>query len=183
LSSAELSHPDVTANRRARRLASACRAIAGWALLLLAATPAAAQVSDEDHLQAVLNQALETERSGVEIPWSNDDTGTRGTILIERTFYLDPNAPCRDYRRTEQAPGDQTLVIRGTGCRVGENDWTLDERAPVREIATPPGEPPVPGGTAAAPSCPPVELPNVVRVPCTKPVPFADYTMPSKAEL
>jgi len=157
---------------------------AAWALLLLAATPAAAQVSDEDYLQSVLNQVLETERSGVDIPWSNEDTGTRGTIVIERTFYLDPNAPCRDYRRTEQGPGGQTLVIRGTGCRVADNDWTLDERAPVREIATPlPGEPPGPGPTEVAPSCPPVELPNVVRVPCTKPVPFADYTMPSKAEL
>jgi surface antigen len=158
--------------------------------LVLAAAPAGAQVSDDDHLHAVLNRVLETERSGVDIPWANDDTGSRGTIVIERTFYLDPNAPCRDYRRTEQRPGEQALLIRGTGCRQGENDWRLDERAPLPDLATPAPPAPAagppaagPAATATAPSCPPVELPDVVRVPCTKPVPFADFTMPSKAEL
>jgi surface antigen len=157
------------------------------ALLVLGsgASPAAAQVSDDAYLQSVLTQVLETEKTGVEVPWSNEDTGSRGTIVIERTFYLDPNSPCRDYRRTEEQPGGSTLISQGTGCRVGPNDWTLDERTPVRETATPspatPGAPTPPA--TAAPICPPVDVPNVVRVPCGKPVPFADYTMPAKAAL
>ena len=42
--------------------------------------------ADEDYVERLLNQALETEKSGVEIPWSNPATGSSGTILIERTF-------------------------------------------------------------------------------------------------
>ena len=148
------------------------------------ARPARAQIGDEAYLQTVLDRVLETEQTGVEIPWSNEDTGSRGTITVERTFYLDPNSPCRDYRRTEEQPGGARLVIRGTGCRVGANDWTIDERAPVRESDTAaPAEPEPDEAAPAGPLCPPVAVPGVVRVPCTKPIPFTEYTMPSKAAL
>src|SRR5919106_6625918 len=80
------------------------------AVLWIAATAAPQEIAaqadaDEEYVGPLVNQALETEKSGVEIPWSNPATGSSGMILIERTFYRDPRTPCRDYRRTLERAG------------------------------------------------------------------------------
>jgi surface antigen len=147
--------------------------------------------ADEEYVGPLINQALETEKTGVEVPWTNPATGSRGTITIERTFYRDPRTPCRDYRRTIQRPGAPVVAIQGTGCRVGSGRWSLDEEAPAaareaRVGATPPEtepfEPPAPEPerAAAPPSCPAL---TAVPVPCGKPAAVVDYTMPTKTEL
>lgn len=152
---------------------------------------AAQEDADEEYVAPLINQALETERTGVEVPWTNPATGSSGSITIERTFYRDPRTPCRDYRRTVERPGGPSLVIQGTGCRVGSGRWSLDEEAPdpAREAlfrrapgATETPEPPPSEAesAAAAPSCPAL---TAVPVPCDKPPPVVDYTMPTKTEL
>ena len=151
--------------------------------------------ADEDYVERLLNQALETEKSGVEIPWSNPATGSSGTILIERTFYRDPRTPCRDYRRTLERVGAPTVEIQGTGCRIGAGRWSLDEEearsvaAAATSAGTGPARAPEPTeapepdparAEAAPPSCPAL---SAAPVPCDKPAAVVDYTRPTKTEL
>jgi surface antigen len=156
--------------------------------------PGAQVDPDEEYVGPLINQALESERTGVQIPWRNPATGSGGMIVIERTFYRDPRTPCRDYRRTLEAPGGApTVEIQGTGCRVGSGRWSLDEEKPksltatappATERAPPPAEPidPEPAAGEAAPpeSCPAL---TAAPVPCEKPAAVVDYTMPTKTEL
>ena len=117
-----------------------------WAAALVGTADLAAQVADEEYVEPLLEQALETEKTNVELSWSNPDTGSSGIIVIERTFYRDPSTPCRDYRRTLERAGAPPVEIRGTGCRVGPNEWELDEEGPASLAATPaPGAGPAPG--------------------------------------
>lgn len=125
------------------------------ALLLGSSGSAGAGLADDprDHgyVTVVVNRALETERTRVDVPWSNPSTGNRGVIVIERTYYRDPATPCREYRRTVERPGQPTAIVRGTGCRVGGGIWTLEETAaggasgPATSAAeSSPAEPPAP---------------------------------------
>jgi surface antigen len=170
--------------------------VVSWIAASVVAPDVAAQAdADEEYVGPLVNQALETEKSGVEIPWSNPATGNSGMILIERTFYRDPRTPCRDYRRTLERAGAPTVEIQGTGCRIGPRRWSLDEEEPTSVAATTRSadtgssrtpvrtEPPRPepaGAAAAAPSCPAL---SAVPVPCDKPPAVVDYTMPNKTEL
>lgn len=96
------------------------------ALITSAPLLAAGDEGDASYVHPLVNQALETEKTDVEIPWANPETGNRGVIVVERTFYRDEQ-PCRDYRRTVQEPGSPAVVIEGTGCRVGPGHWELEE--------------------------------------------------------
>jgi surface antigen len=177
---------------RGTRLPTALAVALIWSATLAGGADLAAQVADEDYIEPLLNQALEAEKSNVELSWSNPDTGSRGVIVIERTFYRDPGTPCRDYRRTLERAGAPVLEIQGTGCRVGPRQWMLDEQEPASFAAAPapgagpapaPDEPllPEPARTEAAPpSCPTM---SVAPVPCTKPPAMVDYTMPAKTKL
>ena len=169
------------------------------AVLWIAATAAPQEIAaqadaDEEYVGPLVNQALETEKSGVEIPWSNPATGSSGMILIERTFYRDPRTPCRDYRRTLERAGAPPVEIEGTGCRIRSGRWSLDEEEPRSATATAPtadtgaartpepSEPPdaEPAAGPAPPSCPAL---TAAPVPCGKPPAVVDYTMPTKTEL
>jgi len=113
-----------------RRLAHGGAIVALFGLLSIApAVLAAEDDSDTSYVLPLVHQALETEKTDVEIPWSNPETGNRGIIVVERTFYRDEQ-PCRDYRRTVQGPGSPPVVIEGTGCRIGRGRWELDEEPP-----------------------------------------------------
>ena len=198
----------VSGRRGAERLRAggrrtALRLVVLWLATIAAAQDVAAQTdADEDYVGPLVNQALETEKSGVEIPWSNPATGSSGTILVERTFYRDPRTPCRDYWRTRARAGAPTLEIQGTGCRIGAGRWSLDEEeprsvagargrteagpAPTSERPPPPAPEPAaaPGPEPAAgpnpPSCPTLEA---TPAACGKPDPAVDYTMQTKTEL
>ena len=61
-------------------LLSGAAVVAGASLPALAATGGDAR--DQPYLSTIVNQALETERTKVEIPWSNPETGNRGTVAF-----------------------------------------------------------------------------------------------------
>jgi surface antigen len=112
---------------------------------------------------AMVKQTLEFERTGTDLPWSNPETGSRGVIRVERTYNLDSDTPCRDYIRTTRRPDGEKSTTRGTGCRMGDGRWFLDE-APGAEVApaskTPPAAAKAPEGrkdetAAASPSAAP----------------------------
>jgi surface antigen len=182
------------ASRRRRLIAPAL----GMLCLAAAAAPqdvTAQADADEEYVGPLVNDALETAKSGVAIPWSNPATGSSGTIVIERTFYRDPRTPCRDYRRTLERVGAPEVEIEGTGCRIGPGRWSLDEEKPggaAATAATTPGTraaprpqeraapSPEPAAGPAPPSCPAL---NAAPVPCAKPPAVVDYTMPTRTEL
>jgi surface antigen len=184
--------PGISLDRRRRlilALATACL------LVSVGSQRVGAQADpDEEYVGPLINQALESERTGVAVPWTNPATGSSGTIVVERTFYRDPRTPCRDYRRTIERPGGPAVAIQGTGCRIGSGRWSLDEEDP-RSVAAAapragagtarPPEPaeapdPEPAAGPAPPSCPALEA---APVPCDKPAAVVDYTMPTKTEL
>ena len=123
-----------------------------------AAGPAAAAETPEDaaYVAQRLQEILEFEKAGIEIPWKNPATNNTGMIKIDRTYYQKPKLPCRDYRRTQIMDDGLTLVVEGTGCRVGDARWFLNEKPPTVEgaepvkTATPPPTPP----TTSAPAAP-----------------------------
>ena len=147
--------------------------------------------ADEDYVGPLVDDALETQRSGVAVPWSNPATGSSGTITIERTFYRDPRTPCRDYRRTLERAGAPQVEIEGTGCRIGLGRWSLDEEEPGAAAATPGAGPASPSSRAAAPAPKAAAGPAPASCPALKPAPVscaqppavADYTMPPRTEL
>jgi surface antigen len=181
--------PGISLDRRRRvilALATACL------LVSVGSQRVGAQADpDEEYVGPLINQALESERTGVAVPWTNPATGSSGTIVVERTFYRDPRTPCRDYRRTIERPGGPTVAIQGTGCRIGSGRWSLDEEEPdpakdaLFRRAPPQPEPeeppaPEPERAAAPPSCPP---PTAAPPACDPPAANVDYTMPAKTEL
>jgi surface antigen len=190
-----LAGPDRTAAADCRRAAPLPLALTAVLISLapLAGVPgAAAQVADEEYVEPLLNQALEAERTGVELPWRNPATGSSGIIVIERTFYRDPRTPCRDYRRTLERAGEPAIEVEGTGCRIAPGEWAIDEEAPASRAATPapaagpepaPDEPPAPEPAHTEPAPPSCPTMSVTPVPCGRPPAVVDYTMPTRTRL
>jgi surface antigen len=179
--------------RRSLRTLSGGAAVA--ALVLLPSLGRAADdPRDAAFLAPVLQRALETARTNVEVPWSNPATGSRGGIVVERTFYREPDIPCRAYVRTLEAPAAALQVTRGTGCRDRSGLWLIEEEpaglagaagrappAPDTAAFPPPGAGPPASETLAemGPACPDTVL---VPMPAARP-PALAYTMPSRAAL
>lgn len=135
-------------------------------------------------LLPILNDILETQRTGVEVPWLNPETGRSGTIRIERTHYRGQQ-PCRDYTRKTEGGGVYTEVS-GTGCRVGPALWMVLEKQADAASAAPKGPQHDPG---AAPSRPEAtarsaegddDAGTVGPVPPSKP---PTYTLPTRSRL
>jgi surface antigen len=169
----------------------------GLALSLTALAPAGAdaqalQPADRVALDRALNTALETARTGVEIPWGQADTGHGGVVVVERTYLRDPIKPCRTYHWTFGQAGRPTLRGQGTGCRLTRENWALQEDPP--EAMSPLG---AARGTSAAgrvssprAGAPTTESARPKRLhkaaPAAaprKPPPFPDYTLPSATVL
>ncbi len=111
-----------------------------------------------------VKQTLEFERTGTDLRWSNPETGSRGVIRVERTYYRDANTPCRDYIRTTKRAGGEEFTTRGTGCRMSDGRWFLDETS---------GDP-APPAAAGAPAGPKDE--TAAAAPATAPKTEASAT-------
>lgn len=148
-----------------------------------AAGPAAAAETPEDaaYVAQRLQEILEFEKAGIEIPWKNPATNNTGMIKIDRTYYQKPKLPCRDYRRTQIMDDGLTLVVEGTGCRVGDARWFLNEKPPKVEgtgpvkTATPPPTPP----TTSAPAAPVPPSPSP-EAPAKTPAKTPEAPKPAK---
>jgi surface antigen len=178
--------PAAARNRHRKGGRTGALLVAAASLLCLGQRPLGAQDADvdRDYVLSLVNQVLETERTDVEVPWLNPETGNGGRIVVERTFYLEPGKPCREYRRTVERAGSPAVVIEGTGCRAGPEQWNLDEEEPSPIRAERPGAAsravatvPDPG---AAAGCPPAET---AESSDPEPPAFAEFTMPAKARL
>jgi surface antigen len=173
------------------------RAVGGAAILATSVAclaPSLGQAADDPRdaafLSPMLQQALETARTSVEVPWRNPATGNHGTIVVERTFYREPETPCRAYVRTLEGPGAAPRATKGTGCRSSTGLWVVEEEEPATlagpapsattgSTATPPGTAEPPQLAEAGPTCPDTVL---VPMPAARP-PVLAYTLPTRAEL
>jgi surface antigen len=117
-------------NHRLLRLA----AILGFALTsavsLHGRAGATETPEDASYVSKRLQEILEFEETGTVIPWKNPKTKNRGIIKVVRTYYQNPKLPCRDYIRTQELRGDLTMTVQGTGCRIGDERWFLEEQPP-----------------------------------------------------
>jgi hypothetical protein len=148
----------------------------------LAASPGAPTGADPDPPSPILNDTLEHERSGVEVPWSDAASGRSGKLRVERTFYRGQQ-PCRDFVWTHEAPGGGTAESRGTGCRAGNARWDIERQPapPVPSSGSSTAKPPAPaaaGGDTTAAKPPPAEPPLPARKPAVLVI-----TMPTRSEL
>ena len=111
------------------REAARCSGVLAAAILCLAPGLgwAADDPRDAAFLEPVLQRVLETARTDVEIPWRNPATGNGGSIVVERTFYREPEMPCRAFARTLESAGAAPQVTRGTGCRSSTGLWLIEE--------------------------------------------------------
>jgi surface antigen len=170
------------------------KALAGGVVAIFCLTPGVGWTAEDPRdaafLAPMLQRVLETARTDLEIPWSNPATGNRGSIVVERTFYREPDRPCRAYVRTVESAGAAPQATRGTGCRSGTGTWQIEEEpatvAGTGSRPTPPGgstpSPPEAERAASAeagPSCPDTVL---VPMPAARP-PALAYTLPNRAEL
>ncbi len=114
---------------------------------------AAEDPDDAKYVAGRLQDVLEYEKTGREVVWANPTTKKSGIIKIERTFYKDSNTPCRDYVRTQDLGEGLALEVRGTGCRLGDGRWFLDEKAPaVTGAPAPPSAGSSSAGTTTGPT-------------------------------
>lgn len=96
-------------------------------------------------VKGLVSETLEMERTGAEVPWSNANTGNSGVIRVERTYYQADGTPCRDYVRTTKRWDGGQSTTKGSGCRMTNGRWFLDETQPGEA-----GPSPKSTGTAAA---------------------------------
>ena len=78
---------------------------------------------------------LEFEQTGTKIPWRNPETGNGGIIMVERTYFTDPNTPCRDFILTVDAGEAAPLTAQGTGCRTGQGKWQLSDELELSSLS------------------------------------------------
>jgi surface antigen len=169
-----------------------CRAGLGLVALAVAAFAGAARGAPEDPrdllvIMPALNDTLENERSGKDTTWTNVATRRSGTIRIERTFYRGLQ-PCREYTRTTAGNGPG-YEVRGTGCRIGKLNWSVEEA-----LTENPSPATAAAPAAAAPSAPASEPPAATapsgdpsarapRKAAPPPPPQLRYGLPTRSEL
>ena len=105
--------------------------IAG-ALALSACTSAtwrdSLSTADRAQMDAAVQAALETRKTGESGNWVNAASTHRGTVTPTRTWRSDDGRDCRDYQQTVTV-GDVTRVGYGSACRAGNGVW-VNLRAP-----------------------------------------------------
>ncbi len=133
----------------------------GFVLAVLIASSLAQTARGNDDIRDLpfvldaVNDALETARTNVKVPWKNPATGNSGLIIVEKTLYPTSEMPCRQYRRTYSQPGKGEMMTRGTGCRVGPARWKIEEERTASQVPKATKSGPSSGATAGSTASPP----------------------------
>ena len=145
-------------------------------------TPIAAEdFEDIPIIKSTINNALEFERTGATVRWSNPSTGNAGSIVVMRTYYRTDGTPCREYERTTEPNAGAPTRLTGTGCRAGNGVWSLDESAPATTSGDESAPLPPPPSRAERTEEPSQPAPDPDRPWATPPPPDAD-TSPIDAD-
>ena len=110
--------------------------VLGPALVIACTASTEAQdQSDTAYLAARLNKVLEFEPTGNQVPWQNPATGKHGVIVVERTYFLDPKTPCRDFSYTVEGDFSRSRELKGVGCRDKGGEWHFKGDSDLAEAA------------------------------------------------
>ena len=124
--------------------------------LLAGGALAADDIDDLPTIAEAVNDALEFQKTGATVPWSNAATGNAGTITVTRTFFRG-GTPCRDYERRVLRNSIPVESVTGTGCRNNDGIWSLQEGGSGTAI--------VPASLPAGPvTAPPVQVGGAEQV-------------------
>ena len=69
-------------------------------------------------------RALEHAPTGTALPWSNPDTGNRGSVTPTRTWQQPSGQYCREYQQ-EIVVGGKTQQGFGRACRMPDGTWQI----------------------------------------------------------
>lgn len=85
-------------------------------------------VADRAQMNAAVQTALETSKTGESGSWASQMNANRGTVIPTRTWQNDDGRNCRDYQQTVTV-GDVTRVGYGAACRANNGVW-VDIKSP-----------------------------------------------------
>ncbi len=80
--------------------------------------------SDQAAYDRTARQALAGAEDGQILGWSNGETGNSGIFRPTRSFYLEGDRYCRDYRATFALQND-VLTGTGTACQQADGSWRV----------------------------------------------------------
>ena len=100
--------------------------VAGSLIGLLAGGEIGKQLDEGQRLAMArtTGTALETSRSGAEVPWRDPDSGVHGTVTPKPAYQNARGQFCREYTQTVTIDG-KTRRAYGTACRQPDGSWTL----------------------------------------------------------
>jgi surface antigen len=77
-----------------------------------------------------LAEAFARDTSEAAVPWSNAETGARGTVTAVSVPRRVGNDTCRDFLAS-RVDGQKEVWLRGTGCRPPDGQWQVKALAPL----------------------------------------------------
>lgn len=80
--------------------------------------------ADMNYYNKTSQRALETAQPGETLPWSNPQTGNRGTVTPKQYYKEDSGRYCREYQQTVTVGGKQSQGY-GTACRQPDGSWEI----------------------------------------------------------
>jgi surface antigen len=86
--------------------------------------------SDMAMARIALAEAFARDASESSVPWSNPESGARGTVTPVSLPRREGSQMCRDFLAS-RVHGPQEVWVRGTGCRPPDGQWQLKALAPL----------------------------------------------------
>ncbi|MBN67488.1 MAG: hypothetical protein CMM94_08000 [Rickettsiales bacterium] len=80
--------------------------------------------SDMLYAQQTNQRALETAQPGQSLPWSNPETGNRGTVTPSNYYQTASGQYCREFSQTIYVDGRSEKGY-GTACRQADGSWQI----------------------------------------------------------
>jgi hypothetical protein len=79
-----------------------------------------------------LSEALNQKDEGASIPWSNTQTGSRGTVTPVKAAYIKEGFACRDFLASHIGDGRESWY-EGTACRIHRGEWEIRSTRPLEK--------------------------------------------------
>jgi surface antigen len=96
-------------------------------------TKSGAEISPADWnlAAAALREALGQLEDGASIPWSNPNTGSRGTVTPVAAAFVQDGFACRNFLASHVA--ERESWFEGTACRIHRGEWEIRNRRPLQK--------------------------------------------------
>lgn len=97
-------------------------------------SPLSPKLEGEDwrRAKAALNTALDPTGNGAPVAWSNPETATKGSFAPVGQAFVKSDELCRGFIASLSF-GAKEEWLQGAACRVGSEDWTLQDVKPAQK--------------------------------------------------